>query len=158
MGLPGLTECTSVSNIQTNQILMTKQSKKVPAFSNMNLFFLIFIYWAVLGLCCGMKTLFLWSGIKPGPSALGAWSLHHWTTSKVPLIWYFTFQIESKQFLWGKVDFSKLYLFLFYGLLLMWVTRESCAGSGHIIIFLVLQSVSQFSHSVVSDSLWPHEP
>ena len=39
MGLPGLTECTSVSNIQTNQILMTKQSKKVPTFSNMNLFF-----------------------------------------------------------------------------------------------------------------------
>ena len=39
IGRPGLTECTSVSNIQTNQILMTKQSKKVPTFSNMNLFF-----------------------------------------------------------------------------------------------------------------------
>ena len=48
MGLPGLTERTSVSNIETNQILTTKQSKKVPTFSNMNLFFLIFIFGAVL--------------------------------------------------------------------------------------------------------------
>jgi len=25
-------------------------------------------------------------GIKPGPSALGAWSLSHWSTRKVPVI------------------------------------------------------------------------
>ena len=105
IGRPGLTECTSVSNIQTNQILMTKQSKEVPTFSNMNLFFsLIFIYWAVLGLCCGRSTLFPWSGITPGPSALGAQSLHHWTTSEVPLIWYFAFQTESTVFM-GKSRF-----------------------------------------------------
>ena len=27
-----------------------------------------------------------WPGIEPGPSALGAWSLRHWTTREVPLL------------------------------------------------------------------------
>ena len=33
---------------------------------------------------CGMWGLVSWSGIKPGPCVLGAWSLSHWTTREVP--------------------------------------------------------------------------
>ena len=35
-------------------------------------------------LSCGMWDLVPWPGIKPGPPALGAWSLSHWTTREVP--------------------------------------------------------------------------
>ena len=40
---------------------------------------------------CGLWTpsmwdLVPWPGIEPGPPALGAWSLSHWTTSEFPLI------------------------------------------------------------------------
>ena len=56
-------------------------------------YFLIlsFIYLAVPGLSwdvqtlrCGTWDLVCSPGIKPGPSALGAWSLSHWTTREVP--------------------------------------------------------------------------
>ena len=29
-----------------------------------------------------------WPGIKPGPLALGAWSLSHWTTREVPVLFF----------------------------------------------------------------------
>ena len=35
-------------------------------------------------LSCGMWDLVPWPGIKPGPPALGAWSLSHWSTRKIP--------------------------------------------------------------------------
>ena len=34
------------------------------------------------------KPLVPWPGIRPGPQALGAWSLNHWTTREVPEIYY----------------------------------------------------------------------
>ena len=36
---------------------------------------------------CGMGNLVPWPGVEPGPPALGAWSLSHWTTREVPR-WY----------------------------------------------------------------------
>ena len=49
-----------------------------------------FIYLAVPGLSCGTKiiscgmwNLVSWPGIEPGPPALRAWSLSHWTTREV---------------------------------------------------------------------------
>ena len=42
------------------------------------------IYLAALGLSCGMWDLVPWPGIEPGPHALGAQSLTHWTTREVP--------------------------------------------------------------------------
>ena len=39
---------------------------------------------AVLGLSCSMWDLVPWPGLKPGPSALGTWSLNHWITREVP--------------------------------------------------------------------------
>ena len=44
----------------------------------------LFIYLAVPGLSCGMRDLVPWPGIEPGPPALGAWSLNHWTIKEVP--------------------------------------------------------------------------
>ena len=130
IGRPGLTECTSVSNIQTNQILMTKQSKKVPTFSNMNLFFFWYLF-------IELSWVFVVEGRLYFPdqgSHLGLlhWELRVFTTgppAKSPSYDILHFKY-NQQFLWGKVDFSKLYVLLFYGLLLMWVTWESCAGSG----------------------------
>ena len=43
-----------------------------------------FIYLAVLGLSCNMWDLVPWPGIKPGPPALGARSLSHWTARDIP--------------------------------------------------------------------------
>ena len=37
-------------------------------------------------LSCGMWDLVPWPGIEPGPPALGAWNLSHWTTREVPII------------------------------------------------------------------------
>ena len=51
--------------------------------------FKIFIYLVVLGLICSMLDLVPWPGIKPGHSALGSWSLSHWTTRKVSSYTYF---------------------------------------------------------------------
>ena len=66
----------------------------------------LFTYLATLGLSCSThdlrssvaacKDLVPWPGIKPGPPVLGAWSLSHWTTKKVP---------------WGPL-LIKLFLFL----------------------------------------------
>ena len=39
---------------------------------------------AVPGLSCGLWGLVPWPGIEPGPPALGAWSLSHWTAREVP--------------------------------------------------------------------------
>ena len=54
---------------------------------------ILFIYLASPGLSscpvwdlrCGMWDLVPRPGIEPGPPALGAWSLNHWTTRDVPL-------------------------------------------------------------------------
>ena len=47
-------------------------------------FFLSFFNLAALGLSCGMRDLVPWPGMEPGPPALGAQSLNHWTTREVP--------------------------------------------------------------------------
>ena len=65
-----------------------------PGFCE-NVFFYFFIFLIVyllaLGLSCGTRTLnsglwdlVPWSGIEPELSALGEWSLSHWTTREVP--------------------------------------------------------------------------
>ena len=41
--------------------------------------------WGMQTLSCGMWDLVPWPGIEPGPPALGAQSLSHWTTREVPL-------------------------------------------------------------------------
>ena len=41
------------------------------------------IYLAVPGLSCGMQDLIPRPGIEPGPPALGAWSLGHWSSREV---------------------------------------------------------------------------
>ena len=39
----------------------------------------------IFDFCCGMRNLVSWPGTEPGPPALGAWSLSHWTTREVPV-------------------------------------------------------------------------
>ena len=52
-------------------------------FSLPIIIFKIFIYFAALGLSCGMWDLVLGPGIEPWPPALGAQSLSWWTTREV---------------------------------------------------------------------------
>ena len=65
----------------------------------------LFIYVAALGLNCSMWDLVPRAGIKPGPCALEAWSLSHWTIREVPqsLLWI-------KRCYWGsrKVELGKV--------------------------------------------------
>ena len=58
-------------------------------------FFNIYLFWLWQVLVAGMRTLSCdmwalapWPGIEPGPPALGAWSLSHWTTREVPSLWF----------------------------------------------------------------------
>ena len=46
------------------------------------LFLFIWLLW-VLVVACSLWDLISWSGIEPGPCALGVWSLSHWTTREV---------------------------------------------------------------------------
>ena len=48
------------------------------------MFLTIFIYLAMPGLSCSMQDLVPWPEIEPGPPALRAWNLNHWTTREVP--------------------------------------------------------------------------
>ena len=45
-----------------------------------------FLLWTLI---CGLWDLVPWSGIEPGPPALGAWSLSHWPTREVPILYNF---------------------------------------------------------------------
>ena len=40
----------------------------------------------MLGLSCGMWNLVPWPEIELCPTLLGVWTLNHWTTREVPLI------------------------------------------------------------------------
>ena len=42
----------------------------------------------MLGLSCSIWDLVPWPGIEPGPSALEAQNLNHWTTRKVPYVYF----------------------------------------------------------------------
>ena len=46
-------------------------------------------------LSCSMWDPVSWLGIKPGPPALEAWGLSHWTTRKVPSIVFLLFRLDS---------------------------------------------------------------
>ena len=48
----------------------------------------LFIYLVMMGLSCGMWDLIPQLGTEPRISALGAWSLSHWTTSEVPRLMF----------------------------------------------------------------------
>ena len=47
------------------------------------------LFLAVLSLSCGMRDLGPHQGLNPGPRALGAHSLSHWTTKEVPELFTF---------------------------------------------------------------------
>ena len=53
----------------------------------------IFIYLAALGLSGSVWALVSWPEIEPGPPALGAQSLSHWTTKEVPMALSLSYQI-----------------------------------------------------------------
>ena len=56
-------------------------------------FVYLFIYLVVLGFSCGMWHVWVpQTGIEPGLPTLGAWSLSHWTTREVQILF------DSKNF------------------------------------------------------------
>ena len=89
--------------LQLWEVMGTEHS--LPPFIYLCIFKYLFIYLAAPGLSCGtwdlhcgmrdllvvacelfscsMWDLVPWPGIEPGPPALGAWSLSHWTTREV---------------------------------------------------------------------------
>ena len=93
----------------------------------------VHVYMTVPGLSCGLWDLVPWSGIKPGPPALGVQNLSHWTTGKVlrtlwsfpcfsslhltqptspPCFFPFTFYLhDSRRVCWA-VTFSDMFQFL----------------------------------------------
>ena len=64
------------------------------------LFFKVFIHLAALGHDCSIWDLVPQPGIKPGPPALEAWSLGHWTTREVSICAFL--QAASNPF-WSEV-------------------------------------------------------
>ena len=69
----------------------------------------LLIYLAVLALSCSMWHLVPWPGIKPGPPALGAQSLHGWTTREVLVLYCF----------WGNVNWIVSLIYFSYSSLLV---------------------------------------
>ena len=63
-------------------------------------------------LSCGMWDLVPWPEIEPGPPALGAWSLSHWTTREVPLI-FVLLSLYLFSFLFCSLEF---FYFLYFSL------------------------------------------
>ena len=61
-------------------------------------FLILFIYLAALGLSCGMWDLAPWPGIEPGPPAVGAQRLSHWTTREVPTATFSNVTVHSIYF------------------------------------------------------------
>ena len=55
-----------------------------PQTQTSGLAFYLFIYLAAQGFNCSMWDLVPWPVIKPGPYALGVWSLNHWSAREVP--------------------------------------------------------------------------
>ena len=53
--------------------------------------------WGFKSLNCGMWNLIPRLGIEPGPSALEAWPLSHWTTRKLPQCNFRTLSSPSKE-------------------------------------------------------------
>ena len=75
-----------------------------------NIYLFIWLYRILIGACrifdfhcgmltlsCGMWNLVFWPGIEPGPPALGARSLSHWTTREVAVL---TILIKKNTVLW----------------------------------------------------------
>ena len=61
----------------------------IPTLKIFKYFYLFIWLWQVFFVAhgifnCNMWDLVLWSGIEPGPPALGAWRLNHMTNSEVP--------------------------------------------------------------------------
>ena len=75
-------------------------------------------------LSCGMWDLVLPPGIDPGPPALGAWSLSHWTTREISalllssLVVSYLLLITSSMFFTADIIFLYLLFFKFYSILL----------------------------------------
>ena len=55
-----------------------------PEWGFLLFFEYLFISLAALGLSCSMWDLVLWPGMESRASALGLWSVSHWTTGEVP--------------------------------------------------------------------------
>ena len=84
-------------------------------------FFLNCIYLAALGLSCSMWALVPWPGFEPWLPALGAQSLSHWTTRKVPEFFFLSRKISNKHR--RIVNPHKLFCFF-----LIWLHQVSVAA------------------------------
>ena len=105
-----------------------------------------------------MWNLVPWPGTEPGPPALGAETLSHWTTRQVPPH-CFLFGANCMTFHCMGVGVTALYVIGPH----LWNLMDICFVwfcFCHFLVFLqvseTLETSVQFSHSVVSDSLWPH--
>ena len=68
---------------------------------------------------CGMRTfswgmwnLVPWPGMEPGPPALGAQSLSHWTTREVPVVSFYLQVISNRKIARIQINFSGFSLFV----------------------------------------------
>ena len=91
----------------------------------------IFLYLAAPDLSCSMWDLVPWAGFEPGSTALGVWSLSHWTTWEVPEGLYFKF-CKSGETDGQRGMFSKLQL-----------SRSNSTGHGTIDWFKIGKSITR---------------
>ena len=83
-----LCACSVTSVVSISAILWTvalqAQGSSPPSFKYCSIKKKLFIWLPQILISFGTWGLVPWPGIKPGPPPLGAWSLSHWTTRKVP--------------------------------------------------------------------------
>lgn len=78
-------------------IFRVVQPSPLLIFFFKKVYFYLFIYFAVPGLSCGVSDVVPWPENEPGPPVLGMWSLRHWTTREVPLLFTFTYSHHCKR-------------------------------------------------------------
>ena len=93
---------------------------------------------------CGMWDLLPWPGIEPGPPALGARSLSHWTTREVPSLPSYCLLLVI-MIIWGIII-----------IIICWEMRQCCRWL--LRSYVITLNIYSFKYPKEGHPWWTHRP